>query len=328
MPSHSSPLRRRALLVALCLAPCAAHAQGLPQRKAFWGFTAPWDSLSGVSVRRHGRALDAVVTGWIALDSTTALPLLPSIYPDTLPPRGRALRRMGLVTSWHGTHFHARSIRLLAADTAALARTAAAIATHAAKMRYRGLVLDFETLEKTDLDGQLRVVKAIADAAHARGVRPIVVAVPAEDTLAYPSAPLLRVADLIMPMLYDHHWSTSAAGAISEPSWARAALAARIPRGAASRSVAALPAYGYRWRLKGPAEVVGYARARALADSAHIARERDDSTGTLHAAVAGRWDLWVTDAQLLSRLVRDARRLGVRRFALWRLGQEDPAVWR
>jgi spore germination protein YaaH len=37
--------------------------------------------------------------------------------------------------------------------------------------------------------------------------------------------------------------------------------------------------------------------------------------------------LWVSDRGLLDKLVRDARQLGVRSFALWRLGLEDPAVW-
>jgi hypothetical protein len=38
--------------------------------------------------------------------------------------------------------------------------------------------------------------------------------------------------------------------------------------------------------------------------------------------------MWVTDATLIERLIRDARAAGVSRFALWRLGQEDPAIWR
>jgi spore germination protein YaaH len=37
--------------------------------------------------------------------------------------------------------------------------------------------------------------------------------------------------------------------------------------------------------------------------------------------------LWVSDRGLLEKLVHDARQLGVRSFALWRLGLEDQAVW-
>jgi hypothetical protein len=43
---------------------------------------------------------------------------------------------------------------------------------------------------------------------------------------------------------------------------------------------------------------------------------------------AGAWEIWVTDAELLSKLAHDAERAGVNRIALWRIGQEDPAIWR
>ena len=45
-------------------------------------------------------------------------------------------------------------------------------------------------------------------------------------------------------------------------------------------------------------------------------------------AKANGWQMWVSDATLLAALVREAQTLGVSRIALWRLGQEDPAIWR
>ena len=114
-------------------------------------------------------------------------------------------------------------------------------------MHYVGLVLDFEDLKRDDLPALLRVVGSITDSAHARGVATIAVAVPAADTAAYPGKPIVGVADLVMPMLYDEHWSTSGPGAISSPEWVRSTLAMRIAEVGASRIVAALPTYGYRW---------------------------------------------------------------------------------
>jgi hypothetical protein len=35
----------------------------------------------------------------------------------------------------------------------------------------------------------------------------------------------------------------------------------------------------------------------------------------------------VSDAALLDSLVRGARRTGISKFALWRLGLEDPRIW-
>jgi spore germination protein YaaH len=304
-------------------------AQRQSTRAELWAFTGPWDPRSDTSLRANAARLDVAVTGWIGLDSSTAQPILPSLFPDTMRLSKGTPRRMAIVTSWHGTRFHPRTVRTLAGDQARLARAAGAIAAHAASMRYAGLVLDLEALERTDLASLLRVVKAMTDSAHARGVSPIVVAIPAADTVAYPARQLVRVADFVMPMLYDQHWSTSGPGPISEPDWVRSTLATRIAEAGAGKVVAALPTYGYRWRAgRTPAEDVTYPDAKRIATQAGVRLTRDARTNTLRAAKPGEWEMWVTDAELLGTLSRQARAAGVSRIALWRIGQEDPEIWR
>ena len=301
------------------------------QSSRFWGFAGPWDPRSDSSIREHGARLEAVVTGWIGLDSITGAPLLPSPYVDSVRPRGiRAAvgtRRMAIVTSWHNDRFHTRSIRALGADRARLAQTAGAIARHARTQRYTGLVLDFESLTAADLPTQLAVIKAIADSARAHGVRTVAVAVPAGDTAAYPAKPLLAIADVIIPMLYDEHWTGSEPGPVSSVGWMRGMLAARVAEaGSVGRVVAGLPTYGYRWIRGRPTEEMTLTDARRWSASAGVPLTRDAASGALRARGQG-WELWVTDALALRTLVRAAEAQGVRRFALWRLGQEDPAIW-
>ena len=235
---------------------------------------------------------------------------------------------MAIVTSWHGQRFHPATIRKLARSPKTLATTAGTIARYSQSMGYRGLVLDFELLEPADLSDQLRVMRAIADSARARGVRTIAVAVPATDTAAYPAKALLRVADLIIPMLYDQHWSGSQPGPVAAPDWVQSSLALRIAEAGPDRVVAGLPTYGYWWRKGRPTESVGFLDANRLADSSRVVMTRDKASGTLRASRGNDWDLWVTDAVLLQALVRQSEAAGVRRFALWRLGLEDPEIWR
>jgi spore germination protein YaaH len=231
---------------------------------------------------------------------------------------------MAIVTSWHGDRFHPSSIRSLARDRARLGQVSVTIARHASSMRYGGLVLDFEDLKPSDLDALLRVVRSIADSARKHGVSPIVVAIPAVDTDGYPARPIAQVADFVMPMLYDQHWSTSGPGPISEPTWVRTALAARIAEVGSAKIVAALPTYGYQWRPNRAAENVSFAEARRIAAGSGVRLTRDARSSTLRAVKPGAWELWVTDAMLLTSLVRQTEAAGVRRIALWRLGQEDP----
>lgn len=316
-----------AILVVGLAVPTSQHGSS---RAELWAFTGPWDPRSDSSLRANAGHLDVAVTGWIGLDSSTAQPILPSPYSDTLHLTRGAPKRMAIVTSWHGDRFHPSSVRLLGRDSARLARTAGAIAAHAAAMHYAGLVLDLEGLERSDLPSLLHVVKAIADSAHARRISPIVVAIPAADTAAYPARPIAGVADLVMPMLYDQHWSTSGPGPISEPDWVRTTLATRIAEVGAARIVAALPMYGYRWSTKSktPAEDVTFADAKRIVAQSGVALQRDARTKTLRAVKSGEWEIWVTDADLLATLTRQTTEAGVRRVALWRIGQEDPAIWR
>ena len=318
------------LLVALLCSAAACGAQqkaAAAQRPEYWGFTGPWEAASNVSARRHGGELDVLITGWIGLDSVTARPMLPSPYPDTLFGKTGTPRRMAIVTSWHGDRFHPRTIRTLAATPALLEATATTIADHAAAMGYTGLVLDFEALEPTDLAAQVAVIRAIATAARARGVPLIALAIPATDTAAYPAKPLLAIADYVIVMLYDQHWMESEPGPIAEPSWVKDALAKRVAEAGADRVIAGFPTYTYRWRRRKPTENLSYREALAIAKREGAPLTRDAKTGTLRARKDTTWDMWVSDAPLLSRLLRDARAAGVNRFALWRLGQEDPAIW-
>lgn len=294
----------------------------------FWGFTAPWDARSGRSVAAFGGQLDAVVTGWYTLDSVSFRPV--RSYPDTLVGRSGASsgRYMALLTSYQGTRFHAETVRGLSQDPAALANAASALASTLGASGYSGLIMDFEGLAPGDLDALVNVSRAIADSARAHGVSQAGIAVPAQDTAAYPARPLLSAADFIVVMLYDQHWRTSPPGPISAPEWAARQLGVRAGEVGASKLVAAFPLYGYRWRRDTTsAEVLSYAQARTLAGEAGVSLERDPSARTLRAARDSTWTIWVSDATLLATLVRDARRIGVTRIALWRLGLEDPDVW-
>lgn len=277
-------------------------------------------------MERHGAALGRIITGWIALDTTSFLPV--AVYPDTI---GRepfvSSRTMALITSYSGSRFHPEIVRGLGESPQAAGMTAGAIASLVDSGAYRGVVIDFEGMTPRDLDALLAVTRAVADSVRAHGVHTVVVAVPAADTAAYPGALLLQSADLIMAMLYDQHWSDSPPGPIASPDWVARNLGARVAEVGAARVVAAFPLYGYRWRKTAATEVISFDDARRLTTMTNTPLVRDHASATLHATSADGWELWVSDHVLLDALIRGARQLGVGTFALWRLGLEDPEVW-
>jgi peptidoglycan-N-acetylglucosamine deacetylase len=312
----------------IAIAACAALGGSAQERKSFWAFTGPWDPRSDASLRANASRLDAAVTGWIGLDSLTGEPLLPSAYADTMRLPTGTPRRFALVTAWHGQGFHTTSIRALGSDADRRARVAGRIARYADSMRYTGLVLDFETLQAGDVDAQVAVIRTIGDSARAHGVTTIAVAIPAEPDSAYPTRALAAVADFVLVMLYDQHWSGGEPGPVSAPDWMTRNLARVVGEVGASRVVAALPFYGYHWVKGKPGVGISYESAARIAQREGIPMTRDPASKTLRGTSAnGSSAIWVTDAALLEELIAGAERLGVRRFAFWRLGQEDPAVW-
>jgi spore germination protein YaaH len=291
----------------------------------FWAFTAPWDARSDSSLRAHRSELDAAVTGWIQLDSVTGQPEL--LYPDNAPRNDASVNRFALVTTWHGQSFHPNVVRRLAARPKDLGAVASRLGRIISRQRYHGVVLDLEQQSAADTALTARVVRALADSARAHGASTIVVALPAADTAAYPTRAFFPAVDYALVMLYDEHWSTSAPGPVATPDWVRRTLAQRIADVGVEHIVAALPLYGYLWRGGHPAEPVTFADARRAAAQANVEIVRDPASRSLHAIQPGSWELWSSDAELLSALRHEVATLGVTRIALWRLGQEDPGVW-
>jgi len=303
----------------------ATAARVLRSPSSVWGFTAPWDARSDSSVIANGPRLDAVVTGWIQLDSASGEPSL--LYPDDARRPGSPRQRFALVTSWHGRRFHPEMVRRVAGDSAALSKLAARVGDIVRDGGYAGVVLDLEDQARGDTSVLVSAIRSIGSAARRAGANTVAVAIPAGDTAAYPTRIFFPAADAAVVMLYDEHWSTSAPGPIATPDWVRRTLAQRVADVGADRLVAALPLYGYLWRGTQAGEPLSFADARRAAAQANVDLARDPSSISLHAFQPGVWELWMTDAELLRVLVDQATGLGVRRIALWRLGQEDPAVW-
>src|SRR5438270_4665580 len=182
------------LIVAGC-----AHLPSQPRAQpSYWGFTGPWDRRSDSSVVEHGSSLAQIITGWIALDTTSFRPVV--LYPDSignLP--AVSPRKTALITSYFGNRFHPEIIRGIGSSPQVLAITAGAIAALVDSGGYRSVVVDFEVMTPRDLDQLLTVTRAVADSVRAHGVSTVVIAVPAADTAAYPAPLLLQPADLIMP---------------------------------------------------------------------------------------------------------------------------------
>lgn len=316
-------MRRLSASIAMLLAggACVAIPATAPAPVSWWAFSDPLDKHPALSIASR-RDIDYALTGWIVIDSATYRPVRP--YADTvlLP---EATRRLAFITTYQGGRHRPETIRGIASDPDAMRHTASLVVAEAVSSRYSGIVIDFAGMTVRDLDALVAVVSAIKDSAHAHNIRPVVISVPAADTSGYPGQLLASISDLLLVLSYDQHAQGTAPGSPASPEWFGRQLRARAAEAGSNKIVAAIPVDGYRWIRYGEASRITFAETNRLLERTGSRIERDPVTHTLHAQVDDA-EIWVSDAQLVELLVRDARRMGVRRFILWRLGGEDPLL--
>ena len=229
-----------------------------------------------------------------------------------------------IVTNWTPAGYRPDVLRAILAQTESRQRFAGQAAALARRDSYQGMLLDFRLLGPRDVDALVMLAAATADSARSSGISPVGIVVPIADTAAYPGRHLGTATDFLAARM---ELEPASPGPTMPRDRMSRLIGARAAEIGAHRVMLLIPVHGYVWRA-------GEARARAsYADAVATARDwgveltRDESSATLRARAPGRGEIWVNDAVLIAGVVRDARRLGIRRFALYGLGGEDPAIW-
>jgi spore germination protein len=189
-------------------------------------------------------------------------------------------------------------------------------------------------------------------------------AVPRQGSGFYDDRALAAAADTVFVMAWGPHWEGSAPGPIAPLSFVQgvARYVASLPH--ARRFVLGVPMYGLDWAVSGGrgrsrgggggetsrggggggggadgirgigsavsrATALQYAGALALAQSADVAPVRDPSSGEMtftYAQGGVSHRVWYMDAHAIIARIAMARRYGLA-AGVWRLGEEDQALW-
>ncbi|HEY2179457.1 MAG TPA: glycosyltransferase [Caulobacteraceae bacterium] len=301
------------------------------------GFYVSWDEDSRVSLKRHIGQLDVVSPQWLLLDGSlgrlavTSDPQADAIIATAKTPPSV----LPMVHNGHnGFNDGPLADKLLlnpAAEKALISNLVALAQQHG----YAGYVFDFENISPAAI-ARLPGLIAKARAALKPIGREVWVATPFGDE-AWPLVRLGSVADTVVLMAYDEHWGTGDAGPPASQNWFEQTLDHDMRRLTAARTVIAFGAYGYNWTLKdksgpGRAESVTFYDATQIAHDADASVSFDDDALNPTFAYQGddkrKHSVWFLDAATLFNEIKVAdpyRPLG---YALWRMGAEDPAVWR
>jgi spore germination protein YaaH len=323
---------RRAAAVLLFWLPSVACTAAPPV--AHFYFTTASDSVA--SLQAHAASIELASPAWLTIDVKG----LESAADDALV-SWAAAHAVGLMPLVVNRGFDPQAAApLLRADREALVTQ---LVEMAAKRRFRGLQLDLEGLLPADRADYIALARLLARELHRRRLL-LAVAVPAPlwpgeaDGTFVPSpfaeafdyAELGRAVDFVTLMAYDEHTSADAPGAIAGRPWVESCLARTLQAIPAKKLMLGVPLYHRVWSGDKVSDGT-WADAVALA-KAHSAEiqwdplEREKTFRFLDGEVTTLG--FLHDADTLRERLELVRRHHLRGFSAWRLGQEDPEVWR
>ncbi len=205
--------------------------------------------------------------------------------------------------------------------------------------RYRGLMVDFEAFPKAGQPGYLALLGELASDLHAKGLK-LYVSVPARNE-DYDYAAVASQVDGVVLMNYDEHYPGGTAGPVASQDWfvQNIEIARKvIPQ---DKIICAIGNYGYDWvhkpkKGKLPPGVkdtnVSVQDAWLAARDSEEDVDFDGDALNPHISYLDdnnlQHDIWFLDAATALNQMRAANALGIKTFALWRLGAEDRSLWR
>ncbi|WP_294198792.1 glycosyltransferase [uncultured Sphingomonas sp.] len=304
---------------------------GAALRGGTMGFYMPWDAASRRSLAEHIDALEWLVPG-LATVTGADHRFVAEDDPYLRQVTARATRRVRVLPmvqnataegGWDGAGTAA-----LLADPVARARLATQIVALVERERGAGVMLDLESLPASAHRDYRTFLSELRTRFAPHGWV-VTLAAPVADP-AWNLRAYAAVADRVVLMAYDEHWMGGEAGPIASQSWFARVVAQAVTQTGADKAIVAIGSYAYDWngRTTVPLSI---ADALAIAAQAGVTPVFDTASGNSHFAYARNGQahqVWMLDAPSAANQMAVVRRTGAAGVALWRLGSEDPQVWR
>jgi cellulose synthase/poly-beta-1,6-N-acetylglucosamine synthase-like glycosyltransferase/peptidoglycan/xylan/chitin deacetylase (PgdA/CDA1 family)/spore germination protein YaaH len=199
------------------------------------------------------------------------------------------------------------------------------------KLKARGVNIDIEGIDTRQKQEFVDWLDKVAAALHEKKLA-ITVDVPAYDD-AFDYEAIGNIADAVVLMAYDQHYSTGKAGPIAAKSWFNDCVDDATRRIDPGKLIVGMGAYGYDWRAGSRnANALSFSDAmllaaqngaeiEAAADSVNSHFKYQDDEGAAH-------EVWLLDAVSCWNQYLTACQGRARGVALWRCGLEEPAIWK
>ncbi|MFO1431535.1 MAG: glycosyltransferase [Candidatus Competibacteraceae bacterium] len=299
------------------------------------GFFVNWDDSSFSSLKEHWNRLDMLIPEWLHLAGADG-----TLQEDEPEKTAKALafireRRpdmsiMPLVNNYDGKDWQGAMLGEMLQNPTARAHVIEQLRTYVENHGFVGVSIDFENIPTKAQPAFQHFIDELYAVFHPKNLL-LSVNVPASDP-AFNYRKLAHSTDYLILMAYDEHWSSGSPGPIAGMPWFARVLQQRRAEIPPEKTIVALGNYGYDWPVGKTAEEMTFEEAVITAKESegkvHLDRvslnptfDYADDDNKLH-------HVWFMDAVTVFNQMVAARALQPRGFALWRMGSEDPSLWR
>jgi len=319
----------------LLAGPAVRTLRDLPARAApplAIAFYTPWDEPSIDSLRRHINQLDWIVPHWLSIYGPD------HAWHEDPDVKGRIIidaakthpQILPMIQNAQDGKWDGAGLGALMRDPSQRRALIDKLDTYLTANHAGGIVFDFEEVPP---EAQLGYRQFLIDvrARLAPQNKLVTIAAPADDP-DWDYAVYGRITDRIFLMAYDQHWESGSAGPIAAETWFASVLAKRLRVLDPAKTISCFGNYAYDWTPKRAEAVdlsVEEAWSQARDNDAAIRFDPASRNPTYSYSTNGQPHVvWMLDAITGYNQLRISRAMHVAGAALWRLGSEDPSLWK
>ena len=304
------------------------------------GFYVNWDDNSLVSLKQNIGSLDELVPEWLHLsDQTGAILVDDQTQQDKtiefIKKTRPDLRIVPLINNYSSDlqDWDVKSITAMLASPTARTQTIANILDYVQKNNFSGISIDFESIPTASQPNLLLFMQELYGK-----FQPLKLEVSQNIPLLdndFKASELGKYSDFLILMAYDENSVYSeTAGPVASQNWFKSGLSQRFSELPANKYVVALGGYGYDWldgqmsgkdlTFQDAVTIAKKANASVVLDAQSLNPTFDyvDENNNLH-------HIWFLDGVTTFDEMATVEKLGdAYGYALWRLGSEDPSIWK
>ncbi len=301
------------------------------------GFYVNWDDSSFASLKQNINRLDWMVPEWIRLSGDEKSPLVIDVDDkamDLIQSEKPQMPVLPLVQNYKNEQWNSEIVvRSISTEQSRRHLIDKLLAT-VDQYKLGGLTIDIEEVPESSQSDLFTFINELHVEFQSRGLI-LAQAVPF-DNPDWNYKAYANVTDFLMLMAYDQHWSTGTAGPVAGQDWYESLLKKRMAELSPAKTIICFGNYGYNWvNDKSEAETVSFQEALLAAKESLDSPEEikfdpasknpyfsyDEDDGKHHT-------VWFLDASTAYNELQSAKQYKVAGFALWRMGSEDPSLWK